>query len=303
MSSRRGRRAPSAFRRRLNEWVHTVKWAALRWLYRRDIADVRLKLGAEPFAPILDHYPEVPLKVVRPYLTVGLKRGKRAVALVGHYMAAARLLCDAALVESHTGGLELFAVTTPAGTITVELTGQGGLYREAEWRLVLCLDHRPITEMGLAIVDRSLLRIEEAGEILLIGALKGVSAGAQGLEDARILTNAMEGMRPKTVLLFVAQVLSRSLGLSGLFAVSNAGHVFATDYSLRRRISADYDGFWIESGGLRTDPSMFAMPIAKAQRELTEYKSNKRARVRRRWRLEDQITDQVKASVQPLLRK
>lgn len=72
-------------------------------------------------------------------------------------------------------------------------------------------------------MDRSLLRIKEAGEVFLIGALKSVSAGAQGLEDARGLTNAMEGMRPKTVLLFVAQVLSRSLGLSGLFAVSNAG--------------------------------------------------------------------------------
>ncbi|CDX25193.1 hypothetical protein MPLSOD_100280 [Mesorhizobium sp. SOD10] len=101
----------------------------------------------------------------------------------------------------------------------------------------------------------------------------------------------------------VAQVLSRSLGLSGLFAVSNAGHVFATDYSLRRRVSADYDGFWTESGGLRTDPLMFAMPTAKARRELTEYKPNKRARVRRRWRLEDRLTDQVKASIQPLLRK
>ncbi|RWM13326.1 MAG: DUF535 domain-containing protein [Mesorhizobium sp.] len=303
VSSRRGRRAPSAFRRRLNERVHAVKWAALRWLYRGDIADVGLRLGAEPFAPILHRYPDIPLKVVRPYLTVGLKRGDRATALLGHYNAAVRLLGDAALVESHTDGLKLAAVATPAGRVAVDLTGQGGLHREAEWRLILCLDHRPIIEMGLAIVDRSLLRIEGAGEVLLIGALKSVSAGAQSLEDARVLTNAMEGMRPKTVLLFVAQVLSRSLGLSGLFAVSNAGHVFATDYSLRRRISADYDGFWMESGGLRTEPSMFAMPIAKAQREITEYKPNKRARVRRRWRLEDELTEQVRDSVRPLLRK
>ncbi|BCM19727.1 hypothetical protein MJ8_35070 [Mesorhizobium sp. J8] len=48
---------------------------------------------------------------------------------------------------------------------------------------------------------------------------------------------------------------------------------------------------------------MFAMPTAKAQRELAEYKPNKRARVRRRWRLEDQLADQLKASIQPLLRK
>lgn len=124
MSSPRGRRTPSAVRRRLNRGGHTVKWAALRWLYRRDTADVGLKLGTEPFAPILDHYPEIPLKVVRPYLTVALRRGNRAVALVGHYAAAARLLCDAALVESHTGCLELVAVATSAGKVAVELTGQ-----------------------------------------------------------------------------------------------------------------------------------------------------------------------------------
>jgi hypothetical protein len=222
--------------------------------------------------------------------------------VVGHYTAAARLLSHAGLVESHTDGLKLAAVATPAGRVAVELTGQDGLHREAEWRLVLYLDRRPITEMGLAIVDRPLLRIEGAGEVLWIGALKSVSAGAQGLEEARILTNVMEGMRPKTLLLLVAQALARFLGLSGLFAVSNAGHVFATDYSLRRRVSADYDGFWTESGGLRAEPTMFAMPTTKAQRELSQYKPNKRARVRRRWLLEDQLTEQVREAIRPLLR-
>ncbi|WP_217574809.1 DUF535 family protein [Mesorhizobium sp. GbtcB19] len=302
VSSPRGTRTPSALRRRLNQGVHAVKWAALRWLYRRDIAEVGLRLCAHPFTPILDRYPEIPLKVVRPYLTVGLKRGGRAAAVIGHYEAAARLLTDAALIVSHTGGLELFALATQAGQVTVELGGQNGLHREAEWRLVLCLDRRPIAEMGLAIVDRSLLCIEGAGEVLWIGVLKG-SAGAQSLEDARILTNVMEGLRPKTVLLLVAQALGRSLNLYDLLAVSNAGHVFATDYSLRRRILADYDGFWTESGGLREGPLMFAMPMAKVRREIAEYKPNKRARVRRRWRLEDQLTEQVKESIRPLLRR
>ncbi|RAZ89689.1 hypothetical protein DPM33_15975 [Mesorhizobium hawassense] len=302
VSSPRCRRTPSVLRRRLNEGVHAVKWAALRWFYRRHIADVGLRLRAHPFAPILDRYPEIPLKVVRPYLTVGLKRGRRAAAVIGHYTAAARLLTEAALIASHTGGLELFALATQAGQVTVELGGQNGLHREAEWRLVVRLDRRPIAEMGLAIMNRSLLCIEGAGEVLWIGVLKG-SAGPQCLQDARILTNAMEGLRPKSVLLLVAQALARSLNLYDLLAVSNAGHVFATDYSLRRRVLADYDGFWMESGGLRKGPSMFAMPMAKVQREIAEYKPNKRARVRRRWRLEEQLAEQVKESVRPLLRR
>jgi uncharacterized protein VirK/YbjX len=157
--------------------------------------------------------------------------------------------------------------------------------------------------MAVAIVDRSLLRIKGMGDILLIGALKAASPAGEGLRDARMLTSAMEGMRPKTLLLLVAQAMAKSLGLSGLAAVSNAGHVFAADYSLRRRISADYDGFWKESGGYRINRTMFALPMAKAQRDPAEYKPNKRSQVRRRQCLEHQITQTVRAAVTSLSRK
>jgi uncharacterized protein VirK/YbjX len=82
------------------------------------------------------------------------------------------------------------------------------------------------------------LQLGGEGHILWIGALKSASVGVQGLEDARILTKVMEGLRSKSLLLLVAQALARSYGLSGLVAASNAGYVFANDRSLRRRIGA-----------------------------------------------------------------
>ncbi|UVK43019.1 DUF535 family protein [Mesorhizobium sp. AR07] len=298
----RRRRQPSRFRHGLNRWVHKIKWAALRRIFRGDIAAIQSKLSAEPFAVILGRYPDIPLKPVRPYLTGGLNRRHRRGAVIGHYAAAARLLTDAAVVSSHTGGQQLLSVSTAEGEVTVELTGQDGLYREAEWRLLLRLDGRPITEMGLAIVDRPLLRIDGEGQVLWIGALKSASAGVQGLDDARILTKAMEGLRPKSLLLLVAQALARSLDLSGLVAASNAGHVFASDHSLRRRISADYDSFWVESGGSRVRRIMFDLPITKAQRDPAEYKPNKRAQVRRRHHLELEIARRVAEAIRPMRR-
>ncbi|MGX7873924.1 DUF535 family protein [Mesorhizobium sp. ORM6] len=211
-------------------------------------------------------------------------------------------MTDTALVESHTRGHRLLAVPTVAGEVTVELTGQAGLYREAEWRLLLRLEGRPVFEMGLAIVDPPLLQLGGGGKILYIGALKSTSTGAQGLEDARILTKAMEGLRPKTVLLLVAQTLASSLKLSGLVAASNAGHVFSRDYSLRRRITADYDSFWAESGGRLIRRTMYALPLVKAQRDPADYKPNKRAQIRKRQRLEVEIARYVTESVKPLLR-
>lgn len=296
------KRSPSKFRRKLNNWVHEGKWAALRWMFRRDIAAIRTALGVEPFTAILAQYPDIALKPVRPYLAANLMRIHRCSAVIGHYTAAARLLTDAALVESHTRGRQLLAMSTVAGEVTVELTGQAGLYREGEWRLLLRLEGRPVIEMGLAIVDRSLLQFGGGGKILYIGALKSTSAGVQGLEDSRKLTKAMEGLRPKTLLLLVAQNLASSLKLRGLVAASNAGHVFSRDYALRRRITADYDSFWLESGGRPMRRTMYALPLVKAQRDPADYKPNKRAQIRKRQRLEVEIGRAVSESVRPLLR-
>jgi len=297
------KRPPSKFRRELNKWVHATKWAALQWIFRRDIAAIRSALGVEPFAAILAQYPDIPLKPVRPYLAANLAHIHRSIAVVGHYTAAARLLTDTALVESHTCGHQLLAVSTVAGGVTVELTGQDGLYREAEWRLLLRLEGRPVIEMGLAIVNRPLLQLGEDGKILYIGALKSMSIGVQGLEDSRILTKAMEGLRPKTLLLLVAQTLASSLKLDGLVAASNAGHVFSRDYTLRHRITADYDSFWAESGGTLLRRTMYALPLMKAQRDPADYKPNKRAQIRRRQRLEVEVVHNVGESVRPLLRE
>jgi uncharacterized protein VirK/YbjX len=282
--------------------VHATKWSALQWIFRRDIAAIRSALGAEPFAAILAQYPDIPLKPVRPYLVTGLKRIHRAIAVIGHYSAAARHLTDTALVESHTRGHRLLALPTVAGEVTVELTGQAGLHREGEWRLLLRLEGHPVIEMGLVIVDRPLLQLGGEGKVLCIGALKSTSTGGQGLEDSRTLTKAMEGLRPKTLLLLVAQTLASSLKLRGLVAASNAGHVFSGDPALRRRITADYDSFWAESGGRPIGRTMYALPLVKAQRDPADYKPNKRAQIRKRQRLEVEIAHCVSESVRPLLR-
>lgn len=291
-----------AFRHRLDDWCRLTKWAALRWIFRREIASVETAFRVEPFDRILASYPDIVLKPVRGYLVNGLRWQHRSTAVIGHYVDAARILTTEAFIESHTGGVRLLALSTQAGEITVDLEGQGGLYREAEWRLVLCNGGHPVVEMGLAIVDKQILRLAGVGEALWIGVLKTVFAGEHGLDESRTLTKAMEGLRPKALLLMSAQSLASAFELAGIFAASNKGHVFAGDYSLRRRIKADYDRFWLESGGERVSPAIFALPAAKAQRSPSEYKPNKRAQARRRQALEREIEDQIRDSIAPLLR-
>lgn len=273
----------------------------MRWICRREIAAVRAAFAKEPFASILAKYPDIPLKPVRAYLLNGLRRQDRPAAIIGHYRSAARIFTAKALVESHTAGICLLSLSTELGEVTVDLQGQAGLYREAEWRLVLNTNARPVVEMGLAIVERRLLHLEGSGEALWIGALKTVSAGEDGLEACRLLTKALEGLRPKALLLLVAQTLAGAFSLSGIFAASKKGHVFAGDISLRHRVKADYDLFWTECGGERVNPAIFSLPRVKAQRDPAEYKPNKRAQIRRRHLLEQEIGRRVREQVAPLL--
>jgi len=289
-------------RRRLDAWWRSTKWVALRWIYRREIASVRAAFTLEPFDRILAAYPDIVVKPVRAYLVNGLGRRYRPVAVIGHYVAASRILTNEAFVRSHTSGVRLAAFSTDAGEITVDLEGQGGLYRESEWRLVLYNDGRPVIEMGLAIVDGRILGLAGVGEVLWIGVLKTVFAGEHGLDESRMLTKAMEGLRPKALLLIAAQTLAGAFGLEGVFAASNKGHVFAGDYSLRHRIKADYDSFWQESGGERVSQAVFALPAVKAQRSLSEYKPNKRALARRRQVLEREVESQIRDAAVPFLR-
>lgn len=282
----------------LSRWALDAKWAVLRRLFRHDIAAVDAILRTTRFAEILRQHPDIPLKPVRDYLTVHLRRRHRALAVITHYTAAARLLSDDALIRTHTTGLRLFQLATDAGQVTVELTGQAGLYREGECRLVLLLDTRPIAEMGLALVSTSLLRLSGHGTVLWIGALKSASVGTAGSQDARILTEALEGMHPITVLLRVAQSLVRSLRLCGLIGASNAGHVFARAHSLRRRLSTDYDRFWTESGGRRAGPHLFVLPRTKAQHDLV----SPNQRLRRRHQFETEVSRQSDEAVRGMLR-
>lgn len=295
------RRNRSTLRQHLNRRIRAAKRALVRRIFWREISAINDALSAEPFCRVLQAYPEIPFKPVRPYLVSGLKPAQRAAAVVGHYETAFRLLKTEAFIESHIAGKRLLSLETTVGEITVDLTGQQGLYREAEWRLLASWDGRAVMEAGLAIVDSRLLGLGGVGPILWIGAIKTAAAGAHGLGDARILTKNLAGLRPKSLLLLVAQCLAGGLKLSGIFAASNRGHVFATDPGLRRRISADYDSFWMESGGKRVQPAIFQLPLTKIRRSPDEYKPNKRAQIRRRHQLETEIEQSVYKALLPLL--
>jgi len=281
--------------------IRSAKRAILALVYRKQIAAVTQVLNAEPFTPILRASPAIATKPTRSYLRSSLSASARAQAIVGHYRAASQLLSDEGLIATHVDQVRLLTRPSEWGDITVELGWQSGLYREGEWRLLLRLSGRQAFEMSLSIVDARLVTIALTGDVLWIGALKACHAET-GLEDARLLTKELEGIRPKSLLLFIAQTLARHFGLTGILAASNKGHVFNGHPGLRRRIKADYVRFWIESGGTSVNARTFSLPLSRPTRDISEYKPNKRSQARRRKALEEELEASVAQSLSTIAR-
>ena len=256
---------------------------------------------------ILAQYPDIALKPVRPYLVANLARNRRSIAVVGHYTAAARLLTDTALVESHTSGHRLLAMPTAAGHVTVELTGQTGCAGRGEWRLLLSLEDIPVIEMALAIVDRPLLRLwRRWAEIsfywrpeVLVGRCARSRNQIPDTDQShgRFATeNPAAADRPDVGILIQTPWPCRGIktpvtSFRGTYTSCAAASQRITTASGRSPGVGQYVG--------RCMP----LPLAKAQRDPADYKPNKRAQIRKRQRLQRSKSRVMSANLfRPLLR-
>lgn len=255
-----------------------------------------------PFDRILAACPELPEKVLRPYFARKLTTERRTEALTGHYRLFLDYFSDDVLVQMHLKQITLLEHEGEFGKVTVIVGNQQSFYREAELTISIFFNDQPMVAMGIALTTPEIFGLHKPGRALWIGILKATVPGTESLDRARAFTKAFEGLRPKAFCLMVAQAMARALGIETIYAPSNEGYVFAAYFGLRTRVKADYDSFWLDSGGSMVTPGIFQLPALKQQRDLKDYKANKRAQVRRRQALEAGFADQFEAGWRALMR-
>jgi hypothetical protein len=108
----------------------------------------------------------------------------------------------------------------------------------------------------------------------------------------------MKGMRPKAMVLFALQHLAQAWNLTSLRAVSNGTHIYRS-LQKRKTINADYDSFWIESGGELQPDGIFNLPISPQVRDIADIKPNKRSMYRQRYALLDKLGQDIRAAMSP----
>jgi uncharacterized protein VirK/YbjX len=231
--------------------------------------------------------PQLLWKLQRGYLQAHLPLSLKLDWLMQHHRWALRTLPAEGLRAAHTdAGWRLAELPSPTGTLQWVLRTCERYAKEGEWVLGLRFEGRQVAALAFTVhLDAQHRRCAH------VGCLQGAErAGERDL--VREATKAMHGLRPKQAVTIGLYAVAAALQVPRLQAVGNASHVYQGHWRRRERIAADYDGFWLELGGL-PQPDGWQLPTLLARKACEEVASKHRAAVRRRQAFEDLLIAQV----------
>lgn len=137
-----------------------------------------------------------------------------------------------------------------------------------------------------------------------IGCIQGNKNNENSLKMAQKLLN---GLRPKSLIVFAVQELSKQLGCNTIYGAGDAIHAYRQKHAIHlswlHTIKFDYDIIWKESGGQQNSDGWFRLPLTTIRKTNEELKSHKRALYRRRFAQMDEISLKIETSVKKLLSK
>ena len=122
-----------------------------------------------------------------------------------------------------------------------------------------------------------------------IGAMQGPNMD-NAREIVKQATKLCHAYRTKNLILYAAQAVARSLGLSHIYAVTNEGYYTNNHVRIDKKLKTDFSDFWREAGGRETDDSRFdELPLVEPRKTMEEVPTRKRAVYRRRFAMLDEL--------------
>ena len=236
-----------------------------------------------------DRFP-LACKPAREYMSSRWSFDDRVLCLKETYqlILANPFLCEAL---SNPEGRVLAAISLPgSGDVEIRVHHDGCFRKEGELVMTVFAD-----ELGGAMtsVAMSFQRQSDGTLACHIGAIQG----HESLDSFRATTKAMYGLRPKSLAVFAAQEVARSLGAKALFGAGSRIHMYRTKCLFYlpnvHRVLFDYDTFWTELGGTLQQTGWFQLPLATDRRTKDEIKPNKRSMYAKRYAMMDELSLQV----------
>ena len=277
-----------AWPRACKQWL---RWPVLAAVHSRNALSWFERCQKPDWRELVRRQPVLPLKPLRPYMSLRWNCQQR-MRVIEHTYA---LLLDGSPVlrnamAQHDGQTLARSQLHSDEWIEVHLGADLRFRKEGE--VVLSLRN---TAQGSAMVALAMsfeLNARE-GWRAYVGCLQGMASRAQ----IQRMTKALHGLRPSALLIFVAQVVARSLGMQSLRVVGNLIQVHRSKHVIYlprwHALRFDYDRLLQELGGQLQDDGWFKMDMIQQRRTHDEQPANKRALYARRYRLMDDIARQL----------
>ena len=239
------------------------------------------------------------LKIGREHVRRGLGASGRVDMMIAHHAALRRAMSEAALsryLRHEAICLARIEGREPGDAFEVRMFQTPFGYRregEATLSLVGCAGGTRLADLTFAVASGP------DGELCLrIGGIQGPPP-PHGKDAVKVATKALDGLRPKTVVMEVVCELGRLFGAKAIFATALSHHVLLGKKGGMMH-AAPYDGFWAELGGIRLANGDFALPVTPPHRDPAEVPAKRRREWERRQQRIATLTADVRATMRAL---
>ena len=259
---------------------------SLDWFNQLNIKDMR---------PFSEHIPYLAFQPMRVFMSNNWDIAKRKKVIRDTYQCI--LTCKGALQEAllRSDGFTLARLHLDGyGEVSIVLCYDNSLRKEGVLMLSLrsASLREPVIQMAFSFEEKS-----KQQRVCYIGCIQGRSSK----DEIKMMTKAMNGLRPNIVMIFIVQEMMSVLGLTHLMGVGNAIHPHHNKYLIHlpfvHERTFDYDALWTDMGALPDPDGWFVLPLKTERRSNNEMKPNKRAMYHRRYAMMDELSVQIQASL------
>ena len=245
-------------------------WAATNG---RAIRAMTTLFSSDNLHPVLTNNPHILEKPLKPYLCVNWSSKERVKHLSEHYQFI-----------DNTFGINANNVISANGITILEFDS----LTEQHYRIQLFRGASREGGLGIRLLndqDQSVYSLAcnisgSTTKTMHIGMLQGP---AESIENRHALikelTKSLHGLRTKSLLVEMALMLARILGVSEVKAISNKGHVYqALRYigSKRKSVTFDYDGLWDEFEAKKINTYFYGLALNTQRKDPLTLKKTKR---------------------------
>jgi uncharacterized protein VirK/YbjX len=295
--------ASEAFENESENYITKQKWKscwnvitspvlACNWFYT---------LESPEFLSIYTNRRRLYLKPFRVYMSIRWNKEQKIKVILDTYKFILTKSNFLGNVLTQNEGIEIARFDLSETVEGKLMLGYDERYRK-EGELVLKFESEQLGGM-IAAAAFSFEEIKKDQWICRIGCIQG-HVKNDDENYSKLAQKLLHGLRPKSLIVFAIQELSRQIGMSATYGVGDLVQSYRKKHAIhlpwRHAIHFDYNAIWTESGGEPTDEidmGWFKLPLTPIQKDMSEIKTHKRAYYRRRYALLDLISQKISETV------